>query len=149
MTPLAVPFAVLAVLAVSIAATAQKPAPDPTAMTVVRDPGCGCCLNWVAHLRRSGFAVTVTESTTRLQDTRVPAAARSCHTGMISGYLIEGHVPATDIKRLLLKRPPIAGLAVPGMPVGTPGMEQGSRVDPYDVIAFDKSGKMTVFSSRR
>jgi hypothetical protein len=144
-----VPFVVLAVIAVSAATHAQNPAPDPTTMTVVRDVGCGCCMNWVAHLRRSGFTVTVTESATRLRDTKVPASARSCHTGMISGYLIEGHVPATDIKRLLLKRPAIAGLAVPGMPVGSPGMEQGSRVDPYDVVAFDKSGKMTVFSSHR
>ena len=131
-----------------LAASASAPAQTPPAMTVVRDVGCGCCLNWVTHLKRAGFNVTVTESATRLQDTKgIPAAARSCHTGSIAGYLIEGHVPAADIKRLLSERPAIAGLAVAGMPVGSPGMEQGGRTQPYAVMTFDKTGKMTVFSS--
>ena len=139
-----------AALALLLAASISAPAQSPTAMTVVRDVGCGCCMNWVEHLKRAGFTVTVTESATRLQDTKgVPAAARSCHTGTISGYLIEGHVPANDIKKLLIQRPVIVGLAAPGMPVGSPGMEQGGRVDPYDVVAFDKTGKMTVFASHR
>ena len=114
-------ISVTAVMAVLLAGT-LAPAQSPTVMTVVRDPGCGCCMNWVAHLRRAGFTVTVTESASRLRETRVPAEARSCHTGSIGGYLIEGHVPATDIKKLLIERPAIAGLAVPGMPVGSPGM---------------------------
>ena len=92
-------ISVAAVLAVLLARN-LAPAQSPTAMTVVRDPGCGCCMNWVTHLRRAGFTVTVTESASRLRDTRVPAEARSCHTGSIGGYLIEGHVPAADIKKL-------------------------------------------------
>ena len=142
-------FISVAAVAVVLLAGTIAPAQSPTVMTVVRDPGCGCCMNWVAHLRRAGFTVTVTESASRLRDTRVPAEARSCHTGSIGGYLIEGHVPAADIKRLLIERPAIAGLAVPGMPVGSPGMEQGARTDPYSVMAFDKAGKMTVHSSHR
>ena len=79
-----------------------------------------------------------------------PAAVRSCHTGTIGGYVIEGHVPAADIKRLLIERPQIVGLAVPGMPAGSPGMEVPSgTVAPYDVLAFDKMGKTTVFASHR
>ena len=139
-------ISVAAVLAVLLARN-LAPAQSPTAMTVVRDPGCGCCMNWVTHLRRAGFTVTVTESASRLRDTRVPAEARSCHTGSIGGYLIEGHVPAADIKKLLIEQPAIAGLAVPGMPVGSPRMEQGGRTVPYSVMAFDKAGKMTVHSS--
>ncbi len=145
MKPFISAAAVLAVLLAGHLVLAQS----PTAMTVVRDVGCGCCMNWVAHLRKAGFTVTVTESETRLRDTKVPAKARSCHTGSIAGYLIEGHVPAADIKKLLAERPAITGLAVPGMPVGSPGMEQGGKPDPYAVMAFDKAGKITVYSSHR
>lgn len=130
---------------------AQNPPADAPAIAVVRDPGCGCCLGWVAHLKRAGFKTTVTESAQRIRNTPgVPAAARSCHTGTIAGYLIEGHVPAEDIRRLLKERPNVAGLAAPGMPVGSPGMETPSgTVTPYDVVAFDKAGKTTVFASHR
>ncbi|MCC7415633.1 MAG: DUF411 domain-containing protein [Acidobacteria bacterium] len=125
------------------------PAKAPTAMTVVRDPGCGCCLDWVAYLKREGFSVTVVDSATRQRDSKVPPQARSCHTGSIGGYLVEGHVPAGDIRKLLAERPAIVGIAAPGMPMGSPGMEQGGRVDPYDVVAFDKTGRLTVFSPHR
>ena len=121
-------------------------------VAVVKDPGCGCCTKWVAHLKEAGFKATVTESATidALKDSKgVPRAARSCHTGTVDGYVIEGHVPAADIRRLLKERPNIVGLAVPGMPVGSPGMEVGGRVEPYDVIAFDKAGKTRVFASHR
>ena len=122
-------------------------------ISVLRDPGCGCCLNWVAHLQKNGFKVSIAESPemTAVKDRRgVPPSARSCHTGVIDGYVIEGHVPAEDIKRLLKERPAIVGLAVPGMPAGSPGMEVSSgRVQPYEVIAFDKTGKTTVFASHR
>jgi hypothetical protein len=131
----------------AVAATGAQPAPM---IAVVRDPGCGCCLAWVAHLQRAGFKTTVRESAERFRETAgVPGAARSCHTGSVGGYLIEGHVPVADIQRLLKERPPIAGLAVPGMPVGSPGMEQGSRRDPYDVVAFDKAGKTSIYASHR
>lgn len=122
-------------------------------VAVVKDPGCGCCTKWVAHLERAGFKATVTESAAidALKDSKgVPRAARSCHTGTVGGYVIEGHVPAVDIKRLLKERPDVVGLAVPGMPTGSPGMEApDGRVAPYDVIAFDKSGRTRVFASHR
>ena len=125
---------------------------QPT-MTVQRDPGCGCCLNWVAHLQRAGFKVLVTESPVmeKVKDQRgVPKDARSCHTGVVDGYVIEGHVPAADIQRLLKERPAVVGLAVPGMPAGSPGMEMSNgRTQPYNVLAFDKAGKTTVFSSHK
>lgn len=125
---------------------------QPT-MTVQRDPGCGCCLNWVAHLQKAGFKVLVTESPVMdaVKDQKgVPKTVRSCHTGVVDGYVIEGHVPAADIQRLLKERPAVVGLAVPGMPAGSPGMEMsnGSK-QPYDVIAFDKAGKTTVFASHK
>jgi hypothetical protein len=121
------------------------------AVAVVRDPGCGCCLSWVQHLQRAGFRTSVTESAQRIQNTpTVPASARSCHTATIDGYLIEGHVPVADIKRLLQERPKIAGIAAPGMPAGSPGMEVPSgAVTPYDVIAFDAAGKVRVFAAHR
>jgi hypothetical protein len=125
---------------------------QPT-MTVQRDPGCGCCLNWVAHLQKAGFKVLVTESPVmdKVKDQRgVPKDVRSCHTGVVDGYVIEGHVPAADIQRLLKERPAVLGLAVPGMPAGSPGMEvSNGRVQPYNVIAFDKTGKTTVFASHK
>jgi len=139
-----------AALAVNVV-RAQNPQALPT-MTVVRDPGCGCCLGWVAHMRKAGFTGTVTESAARIRETPgVPADARSCHTATIGGYLIEGHVPAGDVQRLLKERPAgVIGLAAPGMPVGSPGMETPSgTVTPYNVIAFDKNGKTTVFASHR
>ena len=131
------------------AVRAQQPVAP--AVTVVRDPGCGCCLGWVGHMQKAGFKTTVTESAQRRQNTpEIPAATRSCHTATVAGYLIEGHVPIEDVKRLLRERPKIVGIAVPGMPAGSPGMEvPGGRVAPYDVVAFDKSGKITVFASHR
>jgi hypothetical protein len=121
------------------------------AVTVLRDPGCGCCLGWVAHLQKAGFKTTVTESAQRIQQTPgVPASVRSCHTARIDGYLVEGHVPVEDVRKMLRERPAIAGIAAPGMPVGSPGMEMpDGRVQPFDVIAFDKAGKTSVFASHR
>ena len=110
-------------------------------------------MNWVAHLRKAGYQATVTESSNMaaVKDSKgVPASARSCHTGVIGGYMIEGHVPAEDIKRLLKERPNVVGLAVGGMPSGSPGMEVPSgTIAPYDVLAFDKTGKTSVFASHR
>jgi len=123
---------------------------QPPTVSVVRDTGCGCCLNWVAHLRRAGFKTTVTESPNRAASSRVPTALRSCHTGTVDGYLIEGHVPVADITRLLQTRPKILGIAAPGMPAGSPGMEvPGGTVAAYDVVAFDAAGKTSVFASHR
>jgi hypothetical protein len=123
----------------------------PVAVEVFKDATCGCCANWVEHLRRKGFAPTSTnvDNIAALKDTHnVPRQARSCHTALVGGYVIEGHVPAADIQRLLKERPAIAGLAVPGMPIGSPGME-GSNPQPYNVLAFDKKGQTSVFSTQK
>ncbi|MGO4326790.1 DUF411 domain-containing protein [Cupriavidus sp. 2TAF22] len=120
------------------------------AIEVFKNPDCGCCEGWVEHLRANGFAVTVRN----VDDTEphraragIPARFGSCHTGRIAGYGIEGHVPAADIKRLLAAKPDAAGLAVPGMPVGSPGMEQGPRKDPFDVLLIRRDGAASVFAS--
>ena len=145
-------FALVAgVLGILIAAAALRAQTGqiPT-ITVVRDTGCGCCLSWVAHLQKAGFKTLVTESPNRAAGSKVPPDLRSCHTGTIDGYLIEGHVPVADIKKLLQTRPKVAGIAAPGMPSGSPGMEMpGGAVHPYDVIAFDAAGKTSVFASHR
>ena len=106
---------------------------------------------WVAHLEENGFTVKATD----VQDLNavkrrmgVPGPAMSCHTALVDGYVVEGHVPAVDLKRLLDERPPIAGIAVPGMPQGSPGME-GPNPQPYDVIAFDEAGGFARFSSHK
>ena len=119
---------------------------------VYKDPTCGCCEKWVEHLRVAGFVVPVVNSpnmTAIKEKHSVPKQARSCHTGIVNGYAIEGHVPAADIRRLLKERPAgVIGIAVPGMPVGSPGMEvPGAQAQPYTVIAFDKAGHTTVFAS--
>jgi hypothetical protein len=117
-------------------------------ITVYKSPTCGCCSKWVDHLRDNGFEV----KTVDLSDMRriksmsgVKPEHASCHTAKVDGYVIEGHVPASDIKRLLKERPAVTGLSAPGMPMGSPGME-GPRSDPYEVITFDKQGRTSVFS---
>lgn len=108
------------------------------AITVWKDPNCGCCGGWVEHLRRNGFLATVIE-TSDVQSIKaergVPSELASCHTAEIAGYTIEGHVPAQAIARLLAEKPAGRGLAVPGMPIGSPGME-GGRPETYDVMLF-------------
>lgn len=135
------------------AATASLPvfaASSLPQIEVFRNPDCGCCGAWVEHLKAAGFSVKVHET----PDTSVvrkrhgiPDEFGSCHTGVVSGYALEGHVPAEDIKRLLAKKPAAAGLSVPGMPVGSPGMEVGSRKDPYQVLLIDKAGRSSVFAT--
>ena len=112
-------------------------------LVVTRSAYCGCCKNWVEHMKKAGFAVEVHEVedvTPTARRLGVPDKLRSCHTSQISGYAIEGHVPAADVKRLLATKPEATGLAVPGMVVGSPGMEQGGHKEPYQVLLFDKSG---------
>ena len=125
-------------------------APKPTPITVYKDPSCGCCKNWVQHLRANGFVPEVHDRSDMdaLKDSLgVPTALRSCHTGVVGRYVIEGHVPATDVKQLLATKPAkTVGLAVPGMPAGSPGMEMGGRVDRYEVIAFAPGGATRVFA---
>jgi len=132
----------LAALLVPGAARAAAPA-----IQVFKTPSCGCCHAWVDHLRENGFTVKATD----VEDTspyrskyKVPNELASCHTGVVAGYALEGHVPAADIKRLLAERPKAYGLAVPRMPMGSPGME-GDRKDPFDVILIRQDGKHAVY----
>lgn len=117
-------------------------------ITVYKSPTCGCCGAWIKHMERNGFEVTTYDSD-KMSEVKqmlgVKPEHASCHTAEIGGYLIEGHVPAKDIRRLLSERPKVAGLAVPGMPMGSPGME-GKYSEPYQVITFDKQGNTTTFS---
>jgi hypothetical protein len=120
-----------------------------TGATVYKDPNCGCCSAWVEHLKANGFSVTVhdvKDMAPHKKKLGVPERLASCHTALVDGYTVEGHVPASEIKRLLAERPRAKGLAVPGMPEGSPGMETGKR-DPYDVLLFDTDGKATVYKS--
>lgn len=117
---------------------------------VHKSPWCGCCAAWVEHLEENGFDVTVREHenmTPIKVEAGVPDELYSCHTAHIEGYVIEGHVPAADIARLLAERPDAQGLAVPGMPAGSPGMEVPGFSQPYDVILFD-GAERTVFARR-
>lgn len=121
---------------------------DLKSITVYKSPTCGCCSKWVSHLEANGFkvkAIDQNDMTSVKSEAGVPLQMGSCHTAFIDGYVIEGHVPATDIKRLLEEQPAVTGLTVPGMPMGSPGME-GPRQDRYDVLTFTKTGETTVFS---
>ena len=131
--------------------TPIQPATTDRAITVYKDPNCGCCTEWVKHLRQAGFVPTVrdmTDMVTVKTSFGVPSALESCHTARIGRYTIEGHVPADLIARILKEQPVARGLAVPGMPVGSPGMEMGNQKDRYDVLLFDAAGKTRVFASR-
>lgn len=117
-------------------------------ITVYKSPTCGCCTKWVRHLQDNGFeveAINRSDMSDVKSEAGVPRQLASCHTAVIGGYVIEGHVPAPDIKRLLEERPDVAGLTVPGMPMGSPGME-GHRQDKYEVLTFTRSGDTTTFS---
>ncbi len=125
-------------------------ASDTPVMTVYKSPTCGCCGAWVEHMREAGFTVKVVEEANvapRKQALGVPARLGSCHTAIVDGYVIEGHVPAEDVRALLAERPAAKGLAVPGMPIGSPGMEVGDRRDPYQVLLFTETGSSTVFAT--
>ncbi len=146
-------FALLLFMGAAIVAGAYMLAPGKAAaaeLVVYKSPTCGCCKKWVAHLRKNGFDVEVHEqyNVTPMKDKLgVPKRLRSCHTAKVGGYIVEGHVPADVVTRLLEEKPQIAGVAVPGMPMGSPGME-GFRKDPYDIISFTDTGKMGVFANR-
>jgi len=111
---------------------------------------CGCCKKWMSHLKLHDFKVNekpVPYMQSIKKQHRIPGEYSSCHTGLIGGYLIEGHVPADDIKRLLKEKPNIRGLSVPAMPVGTPGMEHGNKKDPFYVITLPHKGEPEIFQS--
>jgi hypothetical protein len=132
----------------SLLETGAASAGEKEVITVHKDPTCGCCSGWVEHVQKAGFK-------TKVWDTRdldavkrrlgVPDDLAACHTARLSGYVIEGHVPAVALRRLLVEKPKAAGLAVPGMPVGSPGME-GGKPEKYDVILFGPDGRRTYMS---
>jgi len=118
-------------------------------LVVYKRPSCACCAAWIKHMARAGFRVDVFNEE-KLDPIKralgVPEQLASCHSAKIDRYFVEGHVPAEDVKRLLAERPNALGLAVPRMPVGSPGMEQGNRREPYDVLLVHRSGKTSVFA---
>lgn len=139
-----------ATLAAATSGATPEAAQGVPQVTVYKSPTCGCCAEWVNHLRENGFAVIVHDQ----DDLSMVKAANgitreleSCHTGIVDGYVVEGHVPADLIARLLTERPAIAGLAVPGMPGGSPGMESAPK-EAYQVLAIGKDGRTTVFANR-
>jgi len=141
---------IAALAALPFGALSQQPA--RVLVEVWKDPNCGCCQDWVSHLEANGFAVKVNGNgnTAMRAKLGIPQKLGSCHTALVGGYAVEGHVPAADIRRLLKDRPQGVGLTVPGMPVGSPGMDgkaYGGQRDPYDVLLVLKSGETRVFSS--
>lgn len=150
---LALVTAALAVTTGLVVRAQQKAAPAPAAATVAvyKSPTCGCCSKWVEHMRAAGFTVKATDvdDIAQVKQTYgVPADLNSCHTSLVGGYVVEGHVPADAVQRLLQEKPKIAGIAVPGMPIGSPGMEMGPQRDKYEIVAFERGGKRTVFDRR-
>lgn len=138
-------FAVLMYAALSFGA-AQAAEED---VVMYKDPNCGCCGQWAEHLRANGFSVQ--EVATRdmaaiKREAGLPHELASCHTARVGGYVVEGHVPAADIRRLLAERPPVAGISAPGMPLGSPGMEGPYPADSYRVLSFESDGRTAVFA---
>lgn len=134
----------------SLNVSAYAEAESPIEIEVYRSPSCGCCSKWLTHLKENQFVIKdhVTEDVQQIKDKYgVPQNMSSCHTALVNGYVVEGHVPAADIKKLLKIKPAVIGISVPGMPMGTPGMEMGGRKDPYKVVSFDKDKKYQVFNS--
>lgn len=147
----------VAIAATMLGTELSQPAPDdisaatapPDTVVVYKSPTCSCCSKWIEHLQQAGFRVEAhNESEMSQVKTRlgVPEELASCHTALINGYVIEGHVPADDIKQLLAKHPKARGLAVPGMPIGSPGMEMGTRVDAYDVLLMADGKPPAIFA---
>ena len=147
-------LALIAVMGAGIASAltwwdAPRPGPGPETVVVYKRATCNCCAKWVSHLKESGFEVEVhneSDLDARQDALGVPRPLRACHTGLVGGYLVEGHVPAQDIRRVLTEKPQALGIAVPGMPIGSPGMEMGDRRDPYATLLFQPDGQNSVFA---
>ena len=141
-----------AAAALGTAVLAQGPAQAKAEeVTVYKSATCGCCGKWIDHMKAAGFAIKVVDMddiTEIKQASGVPMKLRTCHTAVVGNYVIEGHVPADLVKKMLAEKPAAAGIAVAGMPVGSPGMEVGTQKDPYEVVLFEKSGKTTVYAKR-
>ena len=130
-------------------ATGAEAASKASEITVYRNPSCSCCGGWIAHLTAQGFQprnVLTSDMDALKEQYRVPNDLASCHTAVLDGYVIEGHVPANDIKRLIAEKLDVAGIAVPGMPIGTPGMESGNVQEPFTVFSFDEQGNAEAFN---
>lgn len=142
-------LSILSALFIAIAAPAAWAVPNTPIVDVYKSPTCGCCSQWVDHLKANGFKVrahdtnNVAAHKTRLG---VPSGLGSCHTAQVGGYLVEGHVPAKEIKRLLKQKPRARGLAVPAMPMGSPGMEAGGRKDAYKVFLVKRDGSTQTYA---
>jgi len=121
-------------------------------MTVYKSATCGCCSKWVEHMQANGFdvkAIDVDDIDKVKRERGVPADAASCHTAIVNGYIVEGHVPADAVMKVLKEKPAIAGIAVPGMPMGSPGMEvPGGQKEAFNIVAFDKAGKTSIYQKR-
>lgn len=142
----------LGALALALAPLAKAAAPAAIPVQVWKDANCGCCKDWIAHLEQHGFAVSARDEGNTAARARLgmPEALGSCHAAVIQGYVIEGHVPAADIRRLLNEKPDALGLAVPGMPLGSPGIDgpaYGGRHTPYQVLLVGKDGTTRVFNT--
>lgn len=139
-----------AILLISASSAQLALADESAGVEVYKSASCGCCSLWVEHMKQSGFALEI-HNVRNVSPFRerfgVPDSMASCHTALVGGYAIEGHVPAADIKRLLREKPKATGIAVPGMVRGSPGMEQGGGKDPYRVVLFNKNGRTTIFSA--
>lgn len=142
-------FAIALVWTASLWVAAQTPKPQ---MTVYKSATCGCCSKWVAHMQANGFevkAIDVDDIDAVKRQRGVPNAAASCHTAVVNGYIVEGHVPADAVKTMLKTKPAIVGIAVPGMPMGSPGMEvPGGQKEAFDIVSFDKTGKTAIYQKR-
>lgn len=138
------------VSATSASLPAQSASASPVPIKVYKDPNCGCCKEWITHLEQNGFKVEVMDlpdlSAVKAKH-GVKQELQACHTGVVGNYTVEGHVPADLIHKMLKEKPSIAGLAVPGMPMGSPGME-GAIKEKYDVLTFDRAGRTTVYAQR-
>ncbi|MGB0560455.1 MAG: DUF411 domain-containing protein [Spirulinaceae cyanobacterium] len=155
------PFLAAGLLAFSLVLTScaaiptSQAEPEPLAiapdveLTVFRSPTCGCCGAWIEHMEAAGFRIKdeVTEEMEAIKTKYgIANELESCHTTLADGYIVEGHIPATDVARLLTERPDVAGIAVPGMPIGSPGMESGDYVEPYQVFSFTEEGTTEIFA---
>jgi hypothetical protein len=143
----ALAFASLALVAVSC----SKPAAAGPVITMYKTPTCGCCGAWADHMRENGFTVQEViraDLNPIRKEMGVPGNMLSCHTAVIDGYAVEGHVPADVVARLLRERPAVAGIAVPGMPIGSPGMEQLGRWEPYEVYTFSNGAPKAIYEVR-
>lgn len=141
-----------ALMLVSGMATAAEDVAADKEMTVYRSPTCGCCGKWIAHVKQNHFAIKdiVSDDMQAIkQKFGVPEKLASCHTAIVDGYVVEGHVPAADIEKLLQTKPDVVGISAPGMPMGSPGMEMGGKQDDYAVVSFDKAGNVQVFSEHK